>query len=544
MENSYFDKLFRDKLGNLEDSERAGSWELLQHRMAADPELSSPGETADPIDEIVKSKLEGTSASYEPGFWAMMEDKIDADVDLNPQIDNVVFDGIVYENLNNLETPFDPSHWELMAKRIQEEFSLQHRLYKYKVAEIGLMLLAIFTLLQFLPIDKMAIAKNDNAANKTEVSSEIQPAFAEATTELDQTKTVRDDNTVVTNNSIATNKKIDTAIGPIVIPNLLAAAKKEGLKNTATENTLPDYTKLNNIGTSANAPIENTLPLVTTLSGVDNQDEIETLATDDHQQLSITESLHINSSEMDLLTYNDSENLPQCTHCKRKKPVYIRTGMFVATDLNYTMTPYDDKFEQNAYATLSAGYTGGLSFSVQQGRWEIGSAVHYSSIKYAPKQNVEYTGSLRDGLVGEGLKSAQINILSIPLNINYTYASAGKWKLYAVAGGSANMAVINHFDTKKFSVGSSRGGNLDPRIKDPHAEPTPSYSGVFEGGSIQNNIYFTANLGLGAERYLTPRWSVFVQPVYQHSLLAKGLGPNSDRFNTFSIFAGAKATLR
>ena len=549
MENNYFDKLFRDKLENLEASEKAGSWELLQHRMAADPELSSSGETPDPIDEIVKSKLEDTSASYDPGFWAIMEDKIDADLDLNPQMDDVVFDGIAYENLSDLETPYNPSHWELMAKRIQEEFSLRHQLYKYKVAEISLMLFAIFTLLQFLPVDKINIAKHNTDINKTEIQHEIQRAIPLVASDSDQNESATKDIKTKTDNKLAKSSNIATyQLGPVSITSPLAVVEAREAKS-ATETAFPDFSKLNNIGASASPSIEDALPLISAESILSNQENnttstenqnAETLVLAEDENISITELLHINSSEMGLLSFDDSENLPQCVLCQHKKPVYIKAGMVIASNLNYTMTPHDEKFEQESYATVSAGYTGGLSLSVQKGRLEIGSAILYSSIKYAPKQNVEYTGSLKDGLVGEGLKSAQLNILSVPLNINYTYAHVGKWYLYTVGGGSANMAVINHFDTKKFAVGSSRG-SLDPRVQH---EETPSYNGLLEGGSLKDNLYFTVNLGLGAERYFSPRWSVFVQPVYQHSIFANGLGPNSDRFNTFSIFAGAKATLR
>lgn len=545
MENNYFDKLFRDKLENLADAERAGSWELLQHRMAADPELSTPGEASDPIDEIVKSKLQDTSASYEPGFWAMMEDKIDADLDLNPQLDDVAFDGIAYENLSNIETPYNASHWELMAKRIQEEFSLRHRLYKYKVAEVSLMLFAIFTLLQFLPIEKLAIAKNeDPTKNKTETPYKIQQAIPSTALALDHNKSTN--KTAVTDQVATSNKTITTPVGPIPVPSLLAVAKtSEANPTMETETALPDFSKLNNIGTSVTPSIENALPLVTTKSIVSsqetNKDANQNVVLVENENLSMTAMLDINSSEMDLLTADHSESLPQCVLCKRKKPVFIKAGMVIASNLNYTMTPYNEKHELEAYATASAGYTGGISVSVQKGRLEIGSGVHYSSIKYAPKRIVEYTGNLYDGYVGDGLKSAQLNILSVPLNINYTYAYLGKWHLYAVGGGSVNMAALNHFDTKKFPVAR---GNGDPRIKNPHEEPTPSYNGVLEGGNLSDNLYFTVNLGLGAERYFTPRWSVFIQPVYQHSVFSKGIGPNRDRFNTFSIFAGAKATLR
>ena len=62
-------------------------------------------------------------------------------------------------------------------------------------------------------------------------------------------------------------------------------------------------------------------------------------------------------------------------------------------------------------------------------------------------------------------------------------------------------------------------------------------------GSFLQNRYFTANLGLGMERSIGARWSIFTQSIYQHTLLSNGFGPNKDRLNTVSIFAGARASI-
>jgi hypothetical protein len=152
MDNS-FDELFDDNirrgLENLKETGAPQGWEALEGKMAADADLS-----ADPFDEMIKSKLEGgNAAAYDPGFWSLMESRIEADADLSPtEIEDLELDGLVYENLNSFQVPYNSNHWELMLRRINKEFSIQHHLYKYKVAEVSLMLLLILTLLQFYPI--------------------------------------------------------------------------------------------------------------------------------------------------------------------------------------------------------------------------------------------------------------------------------------------------------------------------------------------------------------------------------------------------------
>jgi len=560
MENNYFDKIIRAKLENLEASQKAMGWELLQHRINADPELSIPEETADPFDEIIKSKLESTNANLEPSSWELMENRINADADLSiPEMDDIFFDGIAYENLNNLETPYNATHWELMAKRIHEEFSLHHRLYKYKVLEVSLMLFAIFTLFQFLPIEKISIQKKNNTpvATSTESNNMIQQAlatFPEVTTQQPETVIASSE----TNSSANTNTA-ETALSNSASTALIA--QSETGTTTKPVNivspSFPDFSQTKQIGSSLPpTSIEEAItPLADQTSNTASaalasklEEQSAVSATDDqsNEQVeyssSISELLNVQTSPMDELVFDGGEYLPDCIHCKKKKFCYLRIGMMGAIDFNYVMTPYDLKFEEESYAQLFAGYSGGFSLGFQKGRWELSTGLLYNSKKYEPKVNVEYTGSLRDGLVIEGLKSAQLNIISVPFNIHYVYSRNTKWHLYGLAGSTANIAVVNHYDFKKSSVGSSR--STDPRIQQQHGEEHEGYDGFFEGGSMRDNSYFTMNVGAGAERYFSSRWSLFVQPVYQHSLFSKGLGPNKDRMNTISIFLGAKATLR
>lgn len=68
--------------------------------------------------------------------------------------------------------------------------------------------------------------------------------------------------------------------------------------------------------------------------------------------------------------------------------------------------------------------------------------------------------------------------------------------------------------------------------------------GLFDGGSLRDNYYLTANLGLGAERFLSSKWSIFLQPNYQHYLMSEGIGVNKDKFYTFSIYLGTKFSLK
>jgi len=68
--------------------------------------------------------------------------------------------------------------------------------------------------------------------------------------------------------------------------------------------------------------------------------------------------------------------------------------------------------------------------------------------------------------------------------------------------------------------------------------------GWFDGGSIIENRYYTVNLGIGFEKRISARYSIFGQTTYSQYLDRKGLGPNNDRFNTLRASTGVRALFK
>jgi hypothetical protein len=570
MDNS-FDELFDDNirrgLENLKETGAPQGWEALEGKMAADADLS-----ADPFDEMIKSKLEGgNAAAYDPGFWSLMESRIEADADLSPtEIEDLELDGLVYENLNSFQVPYNSNHWELMLRRINKEFSIQHHLYKYKVAEVSLMLLLILTLLQFYP-------GNNSSSNLGEQNIEAN----QTTNQSAATESIVSEEEMTLGGT-----EVEVTIEKENISNatLIAAAKKDKLEsqsqkgsnhssnnsfNSAYNNTDTSLAKANE-GVIASAEInsiDNLLPPLplqkeqhgdtsisdTQLAAIvaaDKEATAQRKAEMEQEALLLDETifdlLTLEKKEMDVFK-NDDPIIPDCKSCTFKRPWAFKLGMLASIDFNLVMTPFDAYFSSDSYDQLTSGYTGGLSFSVHRNRLGFATGATYSSKSYEPRKNKEVVGSLAGGYVEEGLQGAQLNILSIPANFTYNFDNKGKWQWYALLGVSAKLATINNFDLKSEPASGSRA-RPDPRIiaamSIPEEVVEDPYSGAFEGGSFKKNFFLTANLGFGMERYVTSRWSVFLQPTYQHSLYKRALGPNNDRIHSLSLFLGTRATLK
>ena len=160
MANNDFDDQIRDALGDFKANYDENSWDALMGKMMVDPELSGELEEVKEFDQTVKSQL----------------DKV------NPK-----------------QTA---AAWDAMAERIKHEFSLRRRLLRYKVAEIALVLLAIFTLMNHFPNQVNGTFKNikEQIANKKRALANYKNTFlfnkAEQN-EIADVKTVEENSNIV-----------------------------------------------------------------------------------------------------------------------------------------------------------------------------------------------------------------------------------------------------------------------------------------------------------------------------------------------------------
>ena len=73
------------------------------------------------------------------------------------------------------------------------------------------------------------------------------------------------------------------------------------------------------------------------------------------------------------------------------------------------------------------------------------------------------------------------------------------------------METLYQFSSQE--VGRTSAFAPSSRSNDAHfSDEAQNYNGILEGGNWIDNTFFTANIGVGVERYLSGRMSVFFQP--------------------------------
>ncbi|MEO1516051.1 MAG: hypothetical protein AAFV95_13595 [Bacteroidota bacterium] len=550
MENNHFDKYLREKLENLDPGFQPEHWDLFEQSLDKLPDPTGEGRSNLSFDDLARQKLGNLEVEPGMGHWEEMERLIEAS-------EESPIDEIAYNHLHNLQAPYKPEHWNLMLQRLNQEAFLRQIVYRYKLAEVALFLLVLLTFVQYLPVSVAPNLADDQQAPAQYLMSPT-----------DQSADLALQSDVATASVISSAATGESATDEVAAP--IASSVVDAPKSAGSDSTVPpaktaatEKADASNTSSFVSPSLSSNAPVRSLVSSVPGITARSMRAVSNAAWPSI--GLGNGPLEMSLLLPIEKlqslllpgdgpfAELPDCENCQKgNQRGRLSIGMFAASDINYVMTPYNSKLRVPSYDQFFAGYGGGISLTYQIRRWSVEIAGIYSAIFYQPERLLieVNSGNLQSGYYGRGFRSARMDVLKIPLNLRFRFSNLRKWNIYALAGGTLNTAVFKQYEIVK-------AGHSNDLRNFPKAVPVPGngngtgqledngYKGFFENGRLKDNIYFTANLGVGVERYFNQRWSIFVQPVYQHQFLSTGdgFGPNNDRLNSFSTYIGVRRSL-
>lgn len=514
--------------------------------------LLDKAEAQDPFDAIIAAGL--TAATVSTGSdWGNFEEMLSAAEAADADADNQILDQKAQQAFDNYEAPYEPENWDLMRERIKEEFSLRRKLLRYKVAEIALMLLAIFTLFNYLPKNELGNfiileqvkerIQKKITPKKAEAAALQSAPIAQAKPNQDKVES-RTENPVnfdIFSNEIETNY---TATGNPV--DVYSSSQK-----------VNSFSPLTVLEPSLN--IDNVVVLEHNTSSSVLQKEKEEKrgifawmrkdeeSKEDKQEAVIKTFLleTLESKKAEELTVEKEEVLkPSKVQLEHKN---VRLAMFTSADLFGVYAPYDRFFNYSPGTTYGANMGGGLLFDFQKDRFHIVTGGAYMPKYYQPALGSEVIGSFETGYVKENLQEIQLDIVHIPLDFRYDFVQTTKWRLYGSGGAAFNFVLGTAYDIDKKVLARSSNATeaeiFNTNNLSSNLAKKDFTEGVTEGGGLPENTFMTVQVGLGVERFISQRWSFFFEPMYQQQFSGMGIGPNENSFKTVSLRLGAKATM-
>lgn len=496
------------------------------------------------FDEQVRQKMSNLRAGTGMPDWEAFEERLDAAEGLNAgpaQADPREVDEVIFTKMHQYEVPYEPAHWHRMEGKLNEWFTWPQYVLRYKSMELALFLLLFITCWQYLP--KMGAPAADAAPAQEESYTAASSSTAPPQTEGSQEAQAQKAPSAATEAAPLQAAPSARAVAP-------AASAEQNAGQNSSIATPPPASSSGAQHLSALKPLP--ALLLPVRSFADNTNGIL-------PEVALRSAERDAASATALLPGLPLKALPALsadlgdTKVKRirRKPIFV-VGMFGSADYNHIVVPASaEKRLAESFERAALGYGGGISISADFGRLEVETGAIYAA-RYYPVGIVYVRGSLLSGLRGDELRTTELNMVNIPLHLRYDYVQRDKWRAYVLGGGSLQVAFQANYYTaeaRQFDFMPA----LPPPVTDGGGESEidrirRNGKGWLEDGSFEDNAYITLNFGFGAERYFSERWSLFVQPVYQHSVHyfkgTDGLGPNNDRINSFSVLFGTRVRLR
>ncbi len=524
----------------------APDWETFSEKL-------DRAEDADSFDTAVAAGLTAAAAGA-AADWSDFAEILDAAESADLSEDGNAIDRSAQQKLEGYEAPYSEENWAIMREKIQEEFSLRRKLTRWKAAEITLMLLAIFTLFNYLPRNEQG-----NILLIDQVKEEIKKRRAPQNVEQTETESV----IIASKSPVSDHTTAQNSVAGV--------AEKIGNPN---DNTVTNYTATGNpVSIYAPQNEQKSLPPLDVLEAKlktptdplsDVEVKVETALQEDKkgffawmkkdEKTPVDEETRMKSFVTEAIAAKKAGDLTAAEEEKKLKPSKVdfphknvRLGMYSALDMYGVYSPYDRFFNYRPDVTYGSNIGGGLHFDFQKDRFHLVLGAAYAPKYYRPAIGGEVLGSFTSGYLLEELREIQLDILHLPVEFRYDFLQKSKWRIYGATGVSFNFVLnTNYVIAEEFLTENADNDFSEIQTlqrNNSNLQRKTFTEGVTEGGTLIENTYVKLQIGFGAERFITQRWSVFAEPIYHQQFSRMGIGPNDNSFRTLSVRLGAKVTI-
>jgi hypothetical protein len=576
------DKKIQEAMGDFEVPYQPSHWDKMSDKMSQ----IEAQETQ--FDDSVRNRLTNVEKKFEPNHWAAMAsqlDKLDAE--------DTSFDNTVRERVERMEAQYRSSHWEMMNKQLDAQFTLKGKIVRYKIIEVGLMLLAIFTAFNVIDTEGAVEIQKFKTEQNTQPNKATEPKSFNKGYDWRKQNNNQNDKKQKPNQPIVSTQNVDNLpagqagqyVTNGVSENGLNSNAQNGLIQNQSQAVQNDKNVVNTEGVNAivtttenNAvSSENALSAVNTegvTSSYQAQDAIATLSTKTLNELNVASEmplafLNLNATASNLNKAN-SVDIAEAVNVLRPKALSIvsmydklemptakknqwwRFGLFGTSSSDIAETDYTVNDVLKGATNIAAGNKGlGFSIGFKKGRIELESGLTYKHKEYVPANFEITTGNIANYTTIVTPDLVKLNMVSIPLNLNYSLVQSKHLNFYTSLGVTANLVsklnaiyspdvdvdYLNNSKTKlaRANYDLKSNNNIVKEID------VATYSkGMFDDFKFKENYYFTAQASLGLEYKMTPFASLFLQTGYEQHLFQAGIGSRNDRINSFNLQAGAK----
>ncbi len=488
------------------------------------------------FDDIIKGKLANLSSEATPRWDLFLEKKNQ----YAQKKSDKQFDNSLRESLSNHTVPYNSDHWVLLKERLERIYAIKTRLYTIKSYEVLALLLLT---LGFGNID----SSYWNSANS------YYPSIVLEETEEDN---LRDNDVKIINQELlAEVEENDVTEGT----NISTRKASTEHKTTTIKNTIVAENK-SSLGKRNDLPNQRSV-----VDGNNNTNTTEAIVSHRTKENAINTPLDIIHESKGLLALAQSIDPIKSQLAPDGKTItLIKEGNTPKKKANKEYTDdswlhFNVHFDNNVISTAyhpdynvngptrgeMFGFSASVLYSFEKKAMEYETGLAYTS--FDKLWNFSETFYAGPDVMKYFLTNVHFDIVSVPLRAKYHFVENEDWSLFLSGGLSlgviANANYTENID--KIGLRTIRQGQPIPTrpdvITSPFQNTQPFTKGIFQGGSISDNVMANATLGIGMQRNITPMTSAYFMGDLQLGLLDNSYGPTQiERINKFSIGFGLK----
>lgn len=439
------------------------------------------------MEKEIKKYFDEFEVPYEPDHWVLMQQRIEIEELSDFAIhQDQSFDSFIRKEFTNHTVPYNDAHWQILESKINRISVFQN--FKNLMRNAAAVLLLILA-----------------------------------------------GTTLFMNRGTLENKSY-------IAENPLTSGQKHGsiVENNSNQFSLIHSGKLDPAISAYKAPDNNVKSLPVLVNGIKTGKEnikIRHLSTTFVQHKEERENLGKIYNNMSV-SFDRNISSAQVALQSVKYPATgsnFRLGIFGVTAIDQYSTDIEGQPKEPSTYGLAVG--GGLSLSWQLNQFEIETGAAYNSIKSIHSQNELAENLALNKFNNLGEENSE-KYLRLPIALKYLLPTNSSWKFYALGGGNVHINLGGQNDV--LSTASATFPGFGAKISNqPITETDPSKI----QDSFFNRLYYTANIGLGIEKQLGKRVSVFAQPEYYHQLFKPAIANDKGQINTFAISVGVKTKL-
>ena len=507
------------------------------------------------FDNIIKKKLESLNSGGTDDGWELFREKweqstastdsdlVDSGEKENVEVDEL-FDAKMQQNMRGLRMPFNSTHWIRLKALLEAEALFKKRLFVAKTVEILMLALIVVGVLNLMPIQ--------NEIYQIPVFDVPMVAAIQvdkATAEKHQAETIQKSK----KQSLVSDRVIHKLANLDVASLFNTKSKKTSVK--FIENSPPE-SQIRKIRTTLSPNLELLFPFL-------KDSEYDKSIIIDRQIDQVPHGIDKSTTSVwqkdlsPLIIPNRPIGFPDITlgAIKDKSEEKSYLSLAIGPKINLVNSPFDPVYEIDPYNTLNTNFNITAKVHKEVGPIELSAGLGYSKTSYKPLIIEETYKNQKQQYKQASLENIGFNTLNVPLGVKYNVLDNHNYQLYASAGVDVNLiaqAEYIVYDIPANTPDAERSSSdFKPSLNSSKPEVNRRTllsqkefkSGILNGGSLRDNLYATASIGVGLIRNVSENTSIFIEPKYSHFISSQGLGPNLDKVHSVSVDIGVRYQL-